>query len=160
MRCSIVPFLPGRRPTDEDRRPGFGSSDCAAFVTDGSRPNRAVLLFDIEGLPDAARLEATVTVDGTPLPGWEHRRIERRPTRRQRVGLRPDVDFAGVDFGLTAGFLRRVRVEVRAVDGGSEVQRRGVARRVRRAATWARSTSGSSTGSWRRTPPGKRRLPA
>lgn len=121
MKLSIVPFVPGRRPTDEDRRPGFGSSDCAAFLTDGSRPNEAVLLIDTDDVPATAALEASVSVDGTVVAGWERRPIERVEAQRQRVVLRPDADLARVDCSLAAGFLRKVRVEVRAVAGDEEL---------------------------------------
>jgi len=118
MRLEVVPFVPGRRPTDEDRWPGFGSSDRAALVTDGRRPNTAVILVETSGLPDTASLEATVTVDGVPVPHWERRSVPRAAAGRHRVTLSPDVDFADVDLSLEAGFLRQARVEVRAMDRG------------------------------------------
>jgi hypothetical protein len=117
VKCSIVPFLPGRRPTDEDRRPGFGSSDSAAFVTDGEADNRAVLLVEVDG-PEAAELRATATIDGEPVAGWQDRPIDRTADVRQRVVIRPDEDLAGVDLSVAAGLMRQLRVEVRAVDGG------------------------------------------
>lgn len=117
MHLAVVPFLPGRRPTDEDRWAGFGSSDSAALVTDGRRPNTAVILVETCDLPETAALEATITVDGRPV-GRGRVSVPRSAETRQRVVLHPDEDFAGVDLSLTAGFLRQVRVEVRATDRG------------------------------------------
>lgn len=121
MHCRIVPFLPGRRPTDEDARPGFGSSDSAAMRTDADLDNRAVLLLEIAGLSEGAVVEADVTVDGEPLPGWTARRIDITPQVRQRIELRPNIDLAGVDLDLPVGFMRKARIEVRVVDGGRTV---------------------------------------
>lgn len=121
MHLAVVPFVPGRRPTDEDRWPGFGSSDRAALVTGGGRPNEAVVLVDTFDLPASARLEASVTVDGQYAGRWDHLPIARTGDLRQRVVLHPDDDFAGVDLGLAAGLLRRARVEVRAVVGDEQV---------------------------------------
>src|ERR1022692_2671324 len=60
-RCRIVPFIPGRRPTDEIDHPGLGSSDSAMLVLDdSSRPNTAMVLFDLDGLPSDASVEVTV----------------------------------------------------------------------------------------------------
>lgn len=116
MHVAVVPFLPGRRPTDDVRWPGLGSSDSAALVTDGSRPNEAVILVETSGMPATAALEATVTVDGRPVRGWDRVRVPLTTAPRQRVVLHPDEDFAGVDLTFTAGFLRRARIDVRAVD--------------------------------------------
>lgn len=116
MHVAVVPFLPGRRPTDDVRWPGLGSSDSAALVTDGSRANEAVILVETSDVPATAVLEATVTVDGQPVRGWDRVSVPLTPAPRQRVVLHPDVDFAGVDLTLTAGFLRRARIDVRALD--------------------------------------------
>ena len=117
MQCRIVPFLPGRRPTDEDTRPGFGSSDSAAFVTsDDSAANRAVLLVELTDVPADAVVEADVSFDGVPVPGWKGRRIEVTGQARERIVLSPNDDFAGVDLSLTAGFMRKARVDVRFGD--------------------------------------------
>jgi CRP-like cAMP-binding protein len=118
MYCRFVPFVPGRRPTDERDHPGLGSSDNVALVTGGDLDNRAVLLFDVADLPAGAVVEVMVTIDGQPLPGWEHRPIELTAQGRQRLELRPDEDMAGVGLGLTAGFMRRARVELRVTHEG------------------------------------------
>ena len=54
VNCRIVPFVPGRRPHDEDTRPGLGSSDNVTLVTGEERDNRAVLLFEVSVLTDDA----------------------------------------------------------------------------------------------------------
>jgi CRP-like cAMP-binding protein len=122
MPVRLVPFIPGRRPSDEDSSPGLGSSDCAAMVTgDASSPNRAVLLFEVADLADDATVDASITVDGRALPGWDRRPIPLSARRLQRIEIRPDIDLARQDLGFSAGFLRRARVELRATQGGSIV---------------------------------------
>ncbi len=121
MYFRIVPFVPGRRPTDEDTRPGLGSSDSAALVTGEDRDNRATVLFEASDLPDDAVVEATVAIDGHPLPGWERRPIELTAQGRQRLELRPDDDLADVQLGLTAAFMRRAWLEIRVISEGSTV---------------------------------------
>ena len=117
----IVPFIPGRRPTDEDVRPGLGSSDSAAMVTNRGRANRAVVLFELGDIPKTATVEATVTVDGTPLPGWVGRPVERTSDSRQRLVLYPDDDLASVDLSLRSGVLRRAEVAIRVSAAGEEL---------------------------------------
>ncbi len=122
MTLRVVPFIPGRRPTDEDTSPGLGSSDCAAMVTGDARsPNRAVLLFEVADLADDAAVDASVTIGGRPLPGWDRRPVALSARGVQRIELLPDRDLAGEDLGFTAGFLRRARVELRLTQGGSVV---------------------------------------
>ena len=121
MYCRIVRFVPGRRPTDEDVRPGFGSSDSAALVTGDAPENRVVVLFETADLSPDALVDATVTVDGQPLRGWYRRPVEITPRARQRLELHPNRDLAGVEFGLVTGFLRRARVDVRVTRRGATV---------------------------------------
>ena len=47
---TIIPFVPGRRPTDEARHPWLGSSDQIAFVNAGEG-NRCYLLLKVAGRP-------------------------------------------------------------------------------------------------------------
>jgi hypothetical protein len=115
VQCRIAPFVPGRRPTDEDTRPGLGSSDNVALVTGASRDNEAVVLFEVSELPDDAGIEATVVIDGTPLPGWDGRALDLSAERRQRLRLRPERDMAGVELGFPAAFMRKAQVELRVV---------------------------------------------
>lgn len=117
MDCRLVPFVYGRRPTDEDDHPGLGSSDCAAFVTGEERDNRTILLFDLADIPAGARVDATVAVDEKPLPGWHERDLVVTGEGRHRLVLDSETDLAEVDLGLPAGFMRRVEVLVRVVDG-------------------------------------------
>ncbi|WP_183092666.1 cyclic nucleotide-binding domain-containing protein [Nocardioides stalactiti] len=121
MRLRIVPFVPGLRPTDEETRPGLGASDRAAFVTGEDRVNCAVLLVEVSELPEGAALEAGITVDGTALPGWEHRRVPVTDDPRQRVELWPEHDLAALDLGVAGGLMSRLQVEVRAVHHGEVV---------------------------------------
>ena len=121
MPCRIVPFVPGRRPTDEDTRPGLGSSDSLALVTGDDRENRTVLLIAVSDLPEDAALEATVSVDGRPLPGWERRPLPRTPEPVQRLTLEPERDLATLDLGFAVGFLRSALVRVEVVHGGAVV---------------------------------------
>jgi CRP-like cAMP-binding protein len=123
VTCRIVPFVPGRRPTDEDARPGLGSSDCAALVTGVDRDNRAVLLFEVSDLAPDATAEARITIDGTPLPGWECRPVPLSDHARQRLEFWPERDLVGVDLGVTGGLLRTARVELRVMRGGAIVGR-------------------------------------
>jgi CRP-like cAMP-binding protein len=118
----FVPFFPGYRPTGEHAALGFGCSDCAAMVTgNGRSSNRAVLLFEVAGLADDAVVDASITIDGRALPGWDRRRVPLSAQVLQRIELLPDRDLAGEDLGFTAGFLRRARVELRVTQGGSVV---------------------------------------
>lgn len=127
VTCRIVPFVPGRRPTDEVEHPGLGSSDTAMVVLgDTDRPNQAMVLFDIDAVPPGARVEATVTLEGrlgdrapVVLAGWAGRPIELGQSRRgrHRIVLTPDVDLRSHDLGLGVGLLRSARVEVRVARG-------------------------------------------
>jgi hypothetical protein len=119
VRCRIVPFIPGRRPTDEDTRRGLGSSDSVALVTGDDRENRTVLLFEVSDLPPGAAVEATITVDDQPLPGWERRPVALTRHARQRLELLPESDLADVDLGFTGGFMRTARVELRVLTNGA-----------------------------------------
>ena len=123
----IVPFVRGRRPTDEARHPGLGSSDHAALVLgDEARRNRAYVLFTA----DAEDVEGTLSLtghDGTarpePLPGWERRPVERRPFGgRLALTLDPERDLqtGGDPYGFAHLFLQRVRVGLRQRDETAE----------------------------------------
>ncbi len=66
----LIPFTPGRRPTDEARHAWLGSSDQVAFVLgEPTIDNRCYLLLAIEG---TGALD--VTLKG--VPGWERRPFE------------------------------------------------------------------------------------
>lgn len=120
LQCRIVRFVPGRRPTDEDRHPGLGSSDGAALVTGGADEdpdNRAIVLVELSGDVDAA-VEASLRV----ADGEEHAaQVEYAAGARHRVVLRPNVDFEADDLGFSVGFLRQAEVVVRATRDGAVV---------------------------------------
>jgi CRP-like cAMP-binding protein len=108
----IIPFQPGRRPTDEARHPWHGSSDQVAFVTAGER-NRCYLLLKIDGRPElhatvngrTRELEPIAFVDGElkPVPlGGDHPYV---------LALDPDEDFKG-DYGFANRWTQRVEVRV------------------------------------------------
>src|SRR4051794_18750857 len=68
----IIPFSPGRRPTDEARHAGMGSSDAVAFLT-----GECFLLLAVQGADgDGYALDATLSGPAGPLPGWDRRPIE------------------------------------------------------------------------------------
>ncbi len=69
----LIPFTPGRRPTDEARHAWLGSSDEVAFVLgDPTINNRCLTLLAIDGI-DGPGYELDVTLRG--LPGWDRRPI-------------------------------------------------------------------------------------
>ncbi|CAN5616756.1 hypothetical protein BH20ACT2_BH20ACT2_17310 [soil metagenome] len=82
---------------------------------EGGSSNLAVVLFEVADLPDGAVVDATISIDGRPLPTWDRQPVALTPSARQRVELLPDRDLADEDLGFTQGFLRRARVELRVV---------------------------------------------
>jgi hypothetical protein len=114
--CRIVPFVPGRRPTDEETHPGLGSSDEAAFVTGPhTNDNRAIVLFEVEGVQT---VDATVTLERSGSVVWDTRPVPLHPTRRrQAVVIEPERDLAASDLGFGVGFLERARVDIRGLHG-------------------------------------------
>jgi len=80
----VVPFVRGRRPTDDARHPGLGSSDHAALVLGGEDViNRAYVLYTLPERHDGMTVDATLSLTGhdgtaTPVevPGWHHRPVE------------------------------------------------------------------------------------
>ena len=101
----IVPFRPGRRPTDEASYPGLGSSDCAAVRVAGDvEANRAYVLFEVGGMLDGLEVDATIRFaptahdNGELLAGWDHRPIalvSATPMRTQEVHFHPERDISG-----------------------------------------------------------------
>ncbi len=108
----IIPFTPGRRPTDEARHPWMGSSDQVAFLNAGA-DNRCQLLLKVSGTD-----ELRVTVDGrereyrpTAFVGGELRPVPLGGDHPYVLALEPDVDFAG-DYSFANRWSRRVTVAV------------------------------------------------
>ena len=141
----IVPFVRGRRPTDEATRPGLGSSDPAALIL-GRRPteNHAYVLFSLPGGSAGMTVDATLAFTGPDgsdgwetVPGWRRRPIELRcfdergdgSLRPARPGdtvfvlaLSPERDLRPGDedpYGFGHLFLQKVAVELRLLDGAS-----------------------------------------
>jgi CRP-like cAMP-binding protein len=81
----IVPFVRGRRPTDEARHPGLGSSDHAALVLGRDAvQNHAYVLFTLAE-HDGVTVDATLSFAGhsgsmslAEIPGWHRRPVELR----------------------------------------------------------------------------------
>ena len=146
----VVPFVRGRRPTDDARHPGLGSSDHAALVLgDEDATNRAYVLFTLPQRRDGMTVDVTLSLtghDGTAspvaLPAWHQRPVElqcfdasgdgslraARPADTRFVfTLDPETDLfpgrAGDDdlYGFGHLFLQQLRVELRLLDGGEPV---------------------------------------
>ena len=139
----IVPFVRGRRPTDDARHPGLGSSDHAALVLGGEDvTNRAYVLYTLPEQRDGMTVDVTLSLtghDGTAgpveLPGWHQRPVELRcfdasgdgslraaqpVDTRFVLTLEPDTDlFPGADdpYGFGHLFLQQLCVELRLSDG-------------------------------------------
>jgi len=138
----VVPFVPGRRPTDEATWPGLGSSDQAALLL-GRPPeaNRAYVLFSVAGRGTDSVVDATLSLGDAVLPGWDRRPLELRcfdgaadRLRPARAGdtqfvlaleperdLRRDGDGGADPFGFEHMLLRRLDLELRLLDGGAPV---------------------------------------
>ena len=80
----VVPFVRGRRPTDDARHPGLGSSDHAALVLgDVEVANRAFVLYTLPERRDGLAVDVTLSLTGpgggtgpVVVPGWHRRPIE------------------------------------------------------------------------------------
>ncbi len=143
--CEVVPFTPGRRPTDEAAHPGLGSSDDTALVLgDTDQDNRAFVLYTVERAQPGDRVELTLSSEAGPLPGWERRLVtprmfalddEGRPAlvevdlahsggQRLAIEIDPDDVIAAVGeerFGLEHQFSQTIDVQVRIDRGGAPV---------------------------------------
>jgi CRP-like cAMP-binding protein len=124
--CRIVPFLPGRRPTDEASHPELGSSDQAVLL---GAPGDAYVLYAVP--PGFRELtgQATLRVDGETL--WERPvsleafapdgslRPATADDQRLVLRLRPQEDLgaAAPRLGFADLYLQRARLELRLLDG-------------------------------------------
>jgi len=91
LTCRIVPFITGRRPTDEAAHSGLGSSDNASMILPSAPAdeNWAYILYTLGGLdayiPEMLQeiaIDITLSFCGTdasqttiPIPGWNKRPI-------------------------------------------------------------------------------------
>ena len=128
----IVPFAPGRRPTDEAAHPGLGSSDCAAVrVGSDADANRAYVLFEMDALLDGMAVDASIRLappgratGGELLAGWDRRPVALVTdprTSSQQLHFHPERDIGGAECGFVNGFLRRAVVTLRATRDGVPV---------------------------------------
>ncbi len=105
----VVPFVRGRRPTDDARHPGLGSSDHAALVLGGEDVNnRAYVLYTLPKRRDGMTVDVTLSLtghDGTAvpveLPGWHQRPVELRCFDASGDGSLRDPQPVDVRFVLT-----------------------------------------------------------
>src|SRR5215208_4167591 len=49
LECRMVPFVPGRRPSDEAAYPGLGSSEATAVILPDGKEDPAWLLYALPG---------------------------------------------------------------------------------------------------------------
>ena len=80
LECRMVPFVPGRRPSDEAAYPGLGSSEAVAAILPGGGDDQAWLLYALSGgsRKTSVRVRLSFTgPDGTlppvVVPGWSDR---------------------------------------------------------------------------------------
>ena len=86
VTCRVVPFIRGRRPTDEAAYPGLGSSDQAAMLLEGTEPggtNRAYVLYTLPSGLGSLSVDVTLALTGpdganvaVPVVGWNQRVVE------------------------------------------------------------------------------------
>ena len=91
LTCRMVPFITGRRPTDEAAHPGLGSSDNSSMILSAglADENWTYILYTLGGLdaytPEMLQeiaLDITLSFCGTdasqttmPIPGWNKRPV-------------------------------------------------------------------------------------
>lgn len=132
-RLTFVPFVPGRRPSDELVAPGLGSSEAIGLLH-GPTADHLTLLFhltcggkDVALPPTGSRLVASLyLLDGgvarDPLPGWRAREVALVP---QGAGgacsITLDIDgvfgplagaAAGAPFGFGSLFSESFRLDL------------------------------------------------
>ena len=117
LALRIVPFVPGRRPADEAAHPGLGSSEEVAVILPGDAEDPACVLYTLPaaGLPGVT-VEASLSLNGESLPGWDRREIpiERIGDERFVFVIHPERELADELFGFDHRFSQQVNVELRA----------------------------------------------
>jgi hypothetical protein len=110
----IVPFITGRRPTDEARHPGLGSSDHTSMIlkeADARAENHTYILYQLSGLEqysaaelDGTAIDITLSFAGTdgslitsPIPGWDRRIILPQVFVDQGAGDSPTLKAIGLE---------------------------------------------------------------
>jgi CRP-like cAMP-binding protein len=125
---AIVPFAPGRRPTDEIAHPGLGSSDCAALQVGGDPDkNQVTILFEV-GQHHDLEVDATIRLldavggsPGDPLIGWDRRPVDQTwdgRSLRHALHFHPERDIPRDACNFRSGFLRRAVVTLRVTRDG------------------------------------------
>src|SRR6266487_3772232 len=87
VSCRVVPFVRGRRPTDEAACPGLGSSDQVAMLLAADNElraaNRAYVLYNLPSALGSLSVDVTLALagpDGADSPvrvaGWDERVVE------------------------------------------------------------------------------------
>jgi len=139
IECRFLPFVPGRRPTDEALHPGLGSSEAVGLLLPGPDEDQVWLLYE---LSDGAAVRARVSLTGpdgsaapVPVPGWEDREVPALAfaagpdgsvglvpapaTRRRVLELSPNRDLPSGAFTFEQLFSQQLLVELHArVDSG------------------------------------------
>ncbi|WNG37998.1 cyclic nucleotide-binding domain-containing protein [Archangium violaceum] len=123
LRLSIVPFVRGRRPIDEIRSPGLGSSEAIGLLG-GPKKEEITFLYRLQrgpepvaSLPAGATLHATVQLLGPQgravftLPAWSSREVQ--PTQLSSLtgtgpaaGTIPEAWALSLDVNEEFGKLR------------------------------------------------------
>jgi CRP-like cAMP-binding protein len=80
LECRMVPFVPGRRPSDEAAHPGLGSSEAIAAILPDGKDDPAWLLYALSGASRKTSVRVRVAFTGPDgslppvvVPGWRDR---------------------------------------------------------------------------------------
>ena len=80
FECRMVPFVPGRRPSDEAAHPGLGSSEAVAVILPDGEDDPAWLLYALSGASKKTSVHVRVSFTGPDgslppvvVPGWRDR---------------------------------------------------------------------------------------
>jgi hypothetical protein len=64
LECRMVPFVPGRRPSDEAAHPGLGSSEAVAAILPDGKDDPAWLLYALSGASSRTSVRVRVSFAG------------------------------------------------------------------------------------------------